>query len=1275
MTENMRKYILTLLSLVAAMSSFAVDYDFSTITLNDGLSQSTVRSTLRDSRGYLWIGTKSGLNRYDGGRMKTYWNETDKDKSLPDNAILSLLEDDRDTIWVICEKGLARYNRLTDTFERVRYNDKSLNVRSFHKTGNGIIFGGSGSLYFYDYKNSSLKQIPVKGGSRRYYNGIHPWTQGHYVLSTRWDGLWLYEESTKQISRLELCPEKDIMATLVDSSGNLWVSPYGGGLICYDKNGRDSFHIGSETLGSDIILDILEGDGQLWIATDGGGLHNMDLRTRKVERIDKGVQAPGALRSVTNLYRDRYGYVYAGTVRNGLTCISATPMTTFSSHDSDASYAITSLCSDGNSLWIGVDGGGLALYEPTADDTFTPIASTAGMKITSVEDYDDNHLILSTFDDGLYIFDKKSRQTHRAPDWFTPVVKENARKALPLDIKRLPDDRLAILSDRIYLCDLKSSSIHEVAANRMPSRLNEFYSDLYSMLCFGTDDIVRFNISTCAEEVIATLPGQNISCAAYDGTGFIYIGTSDGLYKYDFNAGAVSPVNRPAVPKHINALIIDNGKLWIGAEGTVWLKDLKTGRLAKFNRYDGVKPNEFIYKSAMSTPSHIFMGGMNGLLKIDREDIVDYLARKKQIPVSVTDIEVDGNSIDINEREVEIPFDHSTVALRLNGGDPHPLNSASFRFFIGSPDKVTPLETTGNHLNVSNLASGETYHIYASAKNLDGTWLKPEQILTLKIALPWWKHPVAFFFYAVLVLLLAFGLYRHLLYNRRQKEVHKIEEYKRQSLEKEVRFLMDVNRELRTPLTLLYARIKMLFERIKGQNGEDPGLVSEIGEIYRTTGNMRDIINSTVDSWCSTELAENVSLDKTDVNQWVKDCIAEFKNGAQGKKLNLIPALSGESKFILFNRNSCSIVLSHILGAAIQKAEAESDIAVRPEFEENRILVTVSFAGKTENISDELSYDESLVRLQGGEIRIETDEENNRTSIVLELPEDAVSKENRENTKRREVTEDNVDTTEDTDKDFDTSGLTVLIAEENGELSEFMRTNLGDMFKRVLLADNGKDALTMIKNSNPDIIVTDAWLPVVSGTELCRTLKRSDEFSHIPVVMLTSRIEELGLDSGRDFGADAYLPKPFDIAVLKKRCRRVLSNFDRVRRRYKSQIADIIPNTKYNNEGESFLLKIKDIIDKNITKPGFSIDIIVEQMLMSRTTLYGKFKDLTGQTLGAYINNYKIHCAKEYLSSTNMTMTEIADALGFSTQRYFSTFFKDKTGLTPSEFRSAGQVS
>lgn len=1123
------------LCLSTCFISRASEYLFTTISLAEGLSQATSRAMLRDSHDYLWIGTKSGLNRFDHGHNVSYYNNPDNIHTIPDNDVYAIFEDAENRVWIICERGVAAYDRINDNFERIEFQGKPLRVRSYILLKDRILLGGGGQLYDYDYTTDKISQVATYGGSNRFYTDINPWGVDRYVLTTRWDGLWVYDATSGQINRFQPCSEREIMVSEVDDNGNLWVSPYGEGLRCYDHAGRCLYTAGADALGSDIILDVLNNGSDLWVATDGAGIQIIDTRTfegRPFQNDHDNRQR--SLRSVIKLYRDEFGYIYAGTVREGMTCISSSPMRTFSHAVAPEGMTVTSLSADGDDIWVGVDGAGIARYSPKDGDNFTKYPATDKMKVTSLEQYDDARLLVSTFDNGLFLFDKRTGTVSRAPALFNDIVAANAKKALPLDLRKIPGGKIAVLSDRLYLCDPSANQWAEMPSTRVSTRLNEFYTDYRSMLCFTEGEIVRYDIRSNRVETLAVIPERTIACAAFDGDRYIYIGTTAGVKRLDTTSGVIEPFgNVTAFTPRVTALVIDSGRLWIAAGGCVYIKNLDTGQFCRFDRYDGVTPNEFIYKSTLATPTQIYMGGVNGLLKVNRTEIPDYIAWKQNRPnVKITDVDADGRVLPGSKTDAvyEIPYGYSTVGLRVNGGDNHPMRQSPFRFYINSPEGDNPIETSDNTFTISRLNEGGRYEVYASAIAPDGSWSTPRRIVTLNVARPWWRSAWAIAAYILIFLLMIAAVFAYLIRRGRRKAAKQAEIIHRLSLEKEIGFLTNVNHELRTPLTLIYARLRALIEKQKNHSLSDPEIEEELDNIYQSTRRMRDIINTTVEQWAAQEGSED---------------------------------------------------------------------AVEP------------------------------------------------------TPPAPVA--------QPAVVQDSTP--------VDTSSMTVLIAEEDAELSAFIAENLKSEFGKVICSPDAKTAITEVKNINPDLIITDAHLPGMSGTELSQHIKQMEEYNHIPIIMLTTRLEDMSLRSGHDLGADIYITKPFDMQQLTNRCRMVLRSFHRIKQRYKGKASDILPRESYNNESETFLLKVKEVIEDNLSQPGFGVEIIVDKMLMSRSSLYSKFKELTGQSLGNYIDDYRLGRAKDMLVTSDMTMSEISDALGFSTQRYFSTFFKKKTGISPTQFR------
>lgn len=1157
MKTKLKHILFLLFTVIFTAGATANDYRFTSLSLDDGLSHPSVRSILRDNKGYLWIGTRSGLNRYDKGKMRVYRHNPMSAASLPDNDVIGVFEDGNGKLWVICDTGVACYDRINDTFEPVTVEGLPMRARSFLPTKTGVLFGGAGVIYYYDNTTGMLGMRHIKGGSSKYFTAIHNWTHDNYLLVTKRDGVWVYNIKTSEIRPLEGYEGRHVMASLVDGDGNLWLSDYGNGLCRMKRNGELT-KMDVEGLDKNgIVLDLLEKEGKIWVATDGNGLLALDPSTGMTKRIDRSVDAPPSLRSVNRLYRDKYGYLYAGTVRGGLTCLSSTPMKTFRHPDGRESFTVTSIEADDTKVWLGIDGNGLMTYEPDRDDLMTMIKSTAGMKIVSMANLDNDRMLVSTFDNGLFIFDKKSNKIMQPPAWCEVAIADNRNSGVPLDIVKLPKNRVALLTDRIYIGDFDGRNTMTIVPESTTSRLCEFYSDIDNMYCYSDKEIYKVNLSDGKMTKLCRLRGNTLECAAYDGDNYIYIGTPTGVLRFNFDTDTVGPLPGGSIKAMngdatVSALAIHDGKLWIGSSGRLFMVDNERGGYRCFDVNDGVEPNEFIYKATLAWPRTLLMGGTNGLLKVNIADLAETAADDGHEPLMLTEVEADGHIVDLDGTTANLPEDYTTLRMRLTGGATHPMNTDPVRIFIGRNNLNAPIETTDNTVTIGHLQAsrGGRYDIYASMRDAGGNWTRPELVGAIVVPTAWWRRPLMIVIISVLATAVIAISLMWARSKRKQKQNTIKENTKRKSLEKEVGFLMNLNYELRTPLTLIYSRLKMLTEKVKDEDLERDKVIEELDNIYKSTTKMRDIINTTVELWRNSETSKDVVTDSAVVQKWIK--------------------------------------------------------------------------------------------------------------------------ENVDATERHETERKEKDTKKEAIQDFDLSHLTLVLVEDDPELQAFLDMNLSTMFNKVLIATNGQDALTLIKNSNPDLIITETRLPKMSGLELCREIKQTKQYSHIPVIMLTTRLEELSIANGNNFGADNYVTKPFDIDLLEKRCISVLKSFDRVRQWYRSQAGDILPQDKrHNNDAEAFILKVREIIEQNVNKPGFGVDDIVDKMLVSRSTLYGKFKEITGQSLGNYINDYKLNRAKEMLLNTTMTMNEISDSLGFNTQRYFSTFFKERTGMTPTAFRMA----
>ncbi len=246
----------------------------------------------------------------------------------------------------------------------------------------------------------------------------------------------------------------------------------------------------------------------------------------------------------------------------------------------------------------------------------------------------------------------------------------------------------------------------------------------------------------------------------------------------------------------------------------------------------------------------------------------------------------------------------------------------------------------------------------------------------------------------------------------------------------------------------------------------------------------------------------------------------------------------------------------------------------------------------------------------------------------------------------------------------------ILFVEDDVELRNYVRDVFLEEVKQVFVAGNGVEAIEVLNRQNIDIIVSDVMMPEMDGFALCRYVKTTIAVSHIPVILLTARTDENSRIIGYKNGADDYITKPFDLNVLKTAMTNLFLGRALVRKRYAAEGS--IPDsceTTFSSADENFLYSFESFVRDNISNADLDIRMLVEGMNMSRTVLYNKVKQLTGMNLQNYVNKCRMEYVIEKMRTTDLPLAEIAELSGFNSPRYFSTSFKNYTGMTPSQYK------
>ncbi len=251
----------------------------------------------------------------------------------------------------------------------------------------------------------------------------------------------------------------------------------------------------------------------------------------------------------------------------------------------------------------------------------------------------------------------------------------------------------------------------------------------------------------------------------------------------------------------------------------------------------------------------------------------------------------------------------------------------------------------------------------------------------------------------------------------------------------------------------------------------------------------------------------------------------------------------------------------------------------------------------------------------------------------------------------------------------------MLIVEDNTELSHNMSLFFSQYFK-VECAANGREGLELIRESNPDIIISDVMMPEMSGTEMCRVVKSDLNLCHIPIILLTALNSTEHTLEGLNANADDYITKPFDTRILLAR----VDNLHRSRRMLQSQFdqkpISEIDLTVVNPLDRDLLKRTSDIIDNNLSNSELDIPLLCRELGISRSLFYNKFKALTGMTPNSFILNYRLkHAASLLKAHAHISIAEVSDRTGFSTTMYFSRCFKKQYGVPPQQYQKNTQES
>ncbi|GIV60200.1 MAG: hybrid sensor histidine kinase/response regulator [Rhodothermaceae bacterium] len=529
------------------------------------------------------------------------------------------------------------------------------------------------------------------------------------------------------------------------------------------------------------------------------------------------------------------------------------------------------------------------------------------------------------------------------------------------------------------------------------------------------------------------------------------------------------------------------------------------------------------------------------------------------------------------------------------------------------------------------------------------------------------------------------------------------------------RFFANLSHEFRTPLTLIRGPVDDL---LAGRLGPlDERVKAQLRVVSRNTRNLERLIAQLLDLARLEAGSLTLSARRGDLARFAEEVVAGCAPLAERRDVRLSFRAAVTPLTADFDPDKLEKVLVNLLSNAIKFTPAGGKVQVDVEGDDAQVLLRVRDTGigipadelprvfdrfhqvaepsrqPHEGVGIGLSLVKELVELHGGEVLVEStagfgstftvrlprrqpgvceDGEEPHPSLDEEplVPAYAVEEETMPPGAGDggAVPESEVAKREDA---VAGERPVVLLVEDNPDVRAYLRRHLASAY-RVEEAGDGYAALEAVQAQRPDLILCDVMMPGMDGYALCRRFKADDRFRDIPVILLTARAEEADAVEGLDAGADDYVRKPFEVGELLRRVHHLIARRRDLQARYRRELVIRPTDVVVASEEEQFIARAREVVERYLDEPGFTVDRFAEEMNLSRSQLNRRLSAATGLSAAALVRHLRLERAAQLLGGNGGRVSEVARAVGFNDVDHFSRLFKAHFGVSPSEYRANG---
>jgi signal transduction histidine kinase/DNA-binding response OmpR family regulator/streptogramin lyase len=1343
MLHFMRKKWVNSCNLIIALLSFALHITAQTtiqnnITIDDGLINNEVTAIHQDSYGFIWLGTRGGLNKYNGYDFNTIRSTSGSINNLSNQAV-EVIAEYKHTLWIGNKTGgLSSYDFISDSI--IHYTPpasvKIQEIKSLYADNTGNLF--IGSLHgLYLFKKGEFITID----KNLTVNALVQDDKGVLWVGSV-AGLYKYDPQIKNLQPAQFgIKPLDITSLAINNqTGTLFIGTWGKGLVKYSiQNQSFVKYLSSNTAGglasNNTYRVLIDRSQNVWVGTWGGGLSRFNTSTETFEkiRIKPGDVYNNDYDIILSIVQDRTGILWIGTDGGGVCKLDPyrkkfNAITNFSADKAilDNTH-ITAVYEDkNNGLWLGTKGGGLRF----SADKKQFVQKGLGIKTIRVNTFFENNqeLWMGTAD-GLVIF------------------KDFQRSSKPLLIKSSNTDTTALSGPKITAIVKDKNGIiwvgtQEHGLNKLVSfkngipffkrypekvgvagaiqnnRISCMLVDKNNRLWVGTYDGLhlydrendRFKVIKPDNNIDKGLSNNTILSLAEDSYGSLWVGTQQGLNKLSFSDNGQLSIESfyqsPGFPNdYIHAVLIDySNNIWMGTNKGLTKYNIQNKNFRNFDTRDGVSSNTFSENACFLKPDgQMFFGGIDGITYFYPDSI--YFNHYKP-PVYITQLKINNQDVKVGKvitvdeiltsalfltKKIKLSYKENIISISYAALDYHASDKNQYQYKLENFDKVWVNAGNNRTVSYTNLPSG-SYTFKVRASNSDQTWNENIAVLEIAILPPPWKTWWAYLIYflvisGVLWLSRYMKLKRIYLQNRLQianlnyEKAHEIAEIKN-------KFFTNISHEFRTPLTLMMGPL----EDLSADFNIEPVVRNTIRKIQNQSKRLLSLINQLLDFHKAEANVLKLNTSYQDIVALSKFISASFEEEAARKGIQFSFTSNRKEIYLSIDKEKVESIIYNLLSNAFKFTQAGGEISFAVNYvktPQHLCEVIVADTGKgigeeeKEKIFDRfyqvaqaepgkyvgtgigLAFVKDLIELHKGSIHLQNNQPHG-SIFTMTLPAAEARQQEYDTILEEESRPNNQSENDNTESDKEDLPI-LLVVEDNEELNQYICKVLSKCGE-VISAKDGKEGLEKAFQTIPDLVISDVMMPEIDGYQLCKKVKEDNRTSHIPVILLTAKSDDLSHIEGIQLGADIYLGKPFKPAILMSHVKNLIKSRKKLKELFANRLNLEPSEVEAVSFNEEFIKRAILFVEENLENDDFSIDELATQLNMSRSTFYRKLKALTGISGSDFIRMIKLKRSAQLLKTGEYTVSMAAYNAGFNDLKHFRKSFQKQFGITPSEY-------